>query len=420
MADPRLTFMPRAAFAELTLEQKNVYLQDLAERFAAANGREHRPLDKPALSRLRRYYARRVWADLKLADAPDTEINRVLRRLGETIRDEDVRTDVSAALLQDLPPKRVLRAAPEDDAQLMFFVPAIYDAPIKDDVNLMDVAPFSLGKTVRTGVIRYELKDSLITVEGGAEVGLATVFDYDIFLNMMSYLAEEVRRYRIDAEKGLRPSLPPKVYRPSAAHILKFCRRTSGGRQYEEIEAALRRLAKTTISVTNLAGGKRRQVDTRPLIGEYRVVSKTSTGKVDEIEITIPDWVYLSIVKTDKVLPLLTLNPDYFLISSGLGRFIYRLARKAAGKGSATYSARELHKRSGSPQEFRKFLYDLKELVARTQAFPMPDYELTLSDARNGPTLTMRHRQDGEGGAPLPPLNPADELPLLAPLPAKP
>ena len=419
MADPRLTFMPRAAFAERTLEQKNVYLQDLAERFAAAHGRDHRALDKTALSRLRRYYARRVWADLKLADAPDNDMNRVLRRLGEAIRDEDVRADVSAALLQDLPPKRVLRAAPEDDAQLMFFVPAVYDAPIKDDVNLMDVALFSLGKTARTGVIRYELKDSLITVEGGAEVGLATVFDYDIFLNMISYLAEEVRRYRIDVEKGLRTSLPPKVYRPSAAHILKYCRRPSGGRQYEEIEAALRRLAKTTISVTNLAGGKRRQVDTRPLIGEYRVVSKTSTGKVDEIEITIPDWVYLSIVKTDKVLPLLTLNPDYFLISSGLGRFVYRLARKAAGKGSAAYSVRELHKRSGSPQEFRKFLYDLRQLVARTQAFPMPDYELTLNDPRNGPTLTMRQRRNDEGWAEPPPLNPADELPLLAPTPRK-
>lgn len=418
MADDRLSFMPRAAFAELSLEQKNTYLQTLAEDFARRNDREYRLLDKPALSRLRRYYARRVWADLKLADAPDDDLNRALRRLAETIRDVDVRADLSAALLQDLPPSRLLRPAPNDDAQLMFFVPAIYDAPIKDDVNLMDVAPFSLGKTARNGVIRYELKDSLIVVEGGAEVGLATVFDYDIFLNMMSYLAEEVRRYRIAVEKGLRPTLPPKVYRPSTAQILKFCRRRNGGRQYEEIEAALHRLAKTTISVTNLAGGKRRRVDTRPLIGEYRVVSKTSSGKVDEIEIAIPDWVYLSVVKTEKVLPLLTLNPDYFLISSGLGRFIYRLARKAAGKTSAVYSVRELHKRSGSPQEFRKFLYDLRELVSRTQAFPMPDYELELGEQRDGPMLTMRRRQDGEGGRVAPPPATAD-LPLLADRPSR-
>jgi len=413
MAAPRLTFMARTDFAALTLEQKNTYLQGLAEAFAAQQDREHRPLDKSALSRLRRYYARRVWADLKLAEHPDNDLGRALRRLAETIRDTDVRADVTAALMQDLPPKRVLRSAPEDDAQLMFFVPAIYDAPIKDDVNLMDVAPFSLGKTARAGVLRYELKDSLITVEGGAEVGLATVFDYDIFLNMMSYLAEEVRRYRQDSEKGLRPTLPSKVYRPSVAHILKFCRRTSGGRQYEEIEAALRRLAKTTISVTNLAGGKRRQVDTRPLIGEYRVVSKTMTGKVDEIDITIPDWVYLSVVKTDKALPLLTLNPDYFLISSGLGRFVYRLARKAAGQGTATYSVRELHKRSGSPQEYRKFLYDLRELVARTQAFPMPDYELALTGKSETSVLSMRRRKDGEEGNLRPPA-PVSDLPLLA------
>nr|WP_276327681.1 replication initiator protein A [Bradyrhizobium erythrophlei] len=33
--------------------------------------------------------------------------------------------------------------------------------------------------------------------DGSAEHGLATVFDCDVFLNMMSYLAEETRRYRI-------------------------------------------------------------------------------------------------------------------------------------------------------------------------------------------------------------------------------
>jgi plasmid replication initiation protein len=256
----------------------------------------------------------------------------------------------------------------------------------------MDVAPFALGKNMRTDVITYELKDCLITIEGGAEIGIATVFDYDIFLNMVSHLAEETRKFRLDESKGLRPSLPPKLYRPNVAHILKFCRRQSGGRQYEEVEGALRRLAKTSITITNLAGGKRRQVDTRSLLGEYRVISKTGTGKVDQIEIRIPDWVYLSVVRADKTLPLLTLNTDYFLISSGLGRFIYRLARKAAGKNEARYTARDLHKRSGSPQEYRFFLRDLKEFVTRTQAFPMPDYDLVLGQGKDGPVLLMKRR----------------------------
>ena len=106
------------------------------------------------------------------------------------------------------------------------------------------------------------------------------MFDYDIFLNMVSHLADEVRRFRIAESKGLRPSLPAKTYRPTGDANPQFCRRRGGGRQYEEIEDALRRTAKTSITITNLAGGKRRQVDTRPLFGEYRVVSKTSTGKV--------------------------------------------------------------------------------------------------------------------------------------------
>jgi len=399
----RLDLMPREQFAVLSLHAKNDYLQNLAQDFAQRTGREYQPLDKDALSRLRRYFSRRVFADLQLDGKPDTGLEGALRRLGEAIRASDRNVDIEAALVQELP-KRTLRPATTDEAQLMFFSPSVYDAPIKDDVNLMDVAPFALGKKIRTGVITYELKDCLITIEGGAEVGIATVFDYDIFLNMVSHLAEEVRRFRIETSKGLRPTLPPKIYRPNVAHILKFSHRQSGGRQYEEVEEALRRLAKTSITITNLAGGKRRQVDTRPLLGEYRIISKTKTGKIDQIEIHIPDWVYLSVVRAEKTLPLLTMNADYFLISSGLGRFIYRLARKAAGKNEARYSARDLHKRSGSPQEYRFFLRDLKEFVTRTQAFPMPDYDLAMTDGRDGPVVLMKRRSVAnleEADAPL-------------------
>jgi len=283
----------------------------------------------------------------------------------------------------------------------MFFVPTVYDAPLKDDVNLMDVAPFSLSKRANKGVIKYELKDCLITIEGGAESGLATVFDYDIFLNMVSYLAEEVQKFRRDDAKGLRPTVPPKTYRPSASHILKFCRRSDGGKSYEDLEAALDRLANTTIKVVNLSGGKRRQVDSRPLISGYSVVSRTGANKIDTVEITIPDWVYTSVVRSDKKLPLLTLHQDYFLISSGIGRFIYRLARKAAGKDEARYGIKELHKRSGSSQELRKFAYDLREFVTRTQAFPMPEYDLAMEEGREEQMLYMRRRGDDELKAPV-------------------
>ena len=401
MKTPKIPLMSREQFGTLTLHEKNAYLQKVADDFSVANNREPVSLDKDALSRLRRYYSRRVWADLKLDELGGGPLNRTLRSLGEHIRAENIEADISAALLQETTPKRVLRTPPQDDAQLMFFVPTIYDAPLKDDVNLMDVAPFSLSKRANKGVIKYELKDCLITVEGGAESGLATVFDYDIFLNMVSYLAEEVQQVRRAEAKGLRPTLPPKVYRPSAAHILKFCRRSDGGKSYEDLEAALDRLSNTTIKVVNLSGGKRRAVDSRPMIGGYSVVSRTGANKIDTVEITIPDWVYKSVVTTDTRIPLLTLHQDYFLISSGLGRFIYRLARKAAGKDEAHYSVKELHKRSGSAQEARKFAYDLREFVTRTQAFPMPDYDLSLEDGKDDQILVMRRRSDEDLKAPV-------------------
>lgn len=399
MKNQHLTIMPRERFATLSLHEKNAYLQDLTHQFALLHGREECELDRDALSRLRRYYSRRVWADLKLEQLDDTPVNRAIRNLGEAIRNESLQADITGVLMQESVPKRILHPSPREDAQLTFFVPTVYDAPIKDDVNLMDVAPFSLSKRSNAAVIRYELKDSLITIEGGAETGLATVFDYDIFLNMVSYLADEVQRYRREESKGLRPSLPPKTYRPSASHVLKFCRRSDGGKSYEDLEAALDRLANTTIKVVNLSNGRRRQVDSRPLIGGYSVVSRTNANRIELIEITIPDWVYTSVVRNDRTIPLLTLHEDYFLISSGLGRFIYRLARKAAGKGEATYSVREIHKRSGSTQEYRKFAYDLKEFIVRTQAFPMPDYDLALQDGKDGTVLWMKRRDDNSPGS---------------------
>jgi plasmid replication initiation protein len=278
----------------------------------------------------------------------------------------------------------------------MFFVPTVQDAPIKDDFNLMDIAPFALSKSGGAGVIRYELKDSIITIEGGAEVGLATAYDYDIVINMISHLAEATRRYRVDEAKGLNPSIPPQVYRPAAAEILKFCRRELGGKQYEDLERALARLSKTSIRITNLKSDKnakdRRATESFPLIGRYKVVSRTNQDRIDQVEIEIPGWVYDGVVRPDGKPTILTLNPDYFLLSRPIARFIYRLARKAAGETEAFYSLKELHKRSGAKVPMRKFRQTIVEIVELSKTAPLPDYDLQLEDRGHDLVLFMRNR----------------------------
>ena len=257
----------------------------------------------------------------------------------------------------------------------------------------MDIAPFALSKTTGEGVIQYELKDSLITVEGGAKVGLANAYDYDIVINMISHLAEATRQYRVDESKGLRPSLPPSTYRPAASDILRFCRRDGGGEQYLGLEKALARLAATRITITSLSGegkGKRREAESFPLIGRFKVVSRTIADRVDQIEIDIPNWVYEGIVKPDGKPSILTLNPDYFLITRPIAKFLYRLARKAAGTSNAKYGMTELHRRSGSRLPHHKFKQAIREIV--DAAVRLPDYDLLIVDGEREPVLIMTNR----------------------------
>jgi plasmid replication initiation protein len=277
----------------------------------------------------------------------------------------------------------------------MFFVPTVHDAPLKDDVNMMDIAPFSLSKTIRHGVIRYELKDAIITIEGGAEVGLVTAYDYDIFIHMVSQLAATMRDYRIAEAKGLRPSLPPRTYRPSAAEILKFCRREQGGKQYEQLEPALDRLQATRYKITNLTDmGKRRAAESFPLIGRYKVVSRTRQERIDQVEIDIPEWVYDGVVTHRGNPSILTLHQDYFLIGKPLAKFIYRLARKATGlNGVAEYNLDTLHLRSGSTMPFRKFRENVEEIVAATKLDPLPDFDLEIVPGKTGDKLRMLDRK---------------------------
>jgi len=386
-----VTLMSREGFGALSLRDKNIYLNNVARLMARTRGQpDPQPLDKDSLARLRRFYMRRKASELALQTVGDEGLRATLRSFSETIHLGEVRKIIA----HEARPVVTYREPPPDDAQLMFFVPPVHDAPLKDDMNLMDVAPFSLSKTIRQGIIRYELKDAIITIEGGAEVGLVTCYDYDIFINMVTSLAIAMRDYRIAEKRGLRPTLPPRVYRPKAADILRFCRRERGGKQYAQLESALDRLQATRYKITNLTqNNTRRASESFPLIGRFKVVSRTRQNFIDEVEIEIPEWVYEGVVTHDEAPSILTLHPDYFLISRPLARFIYRLARKACGtSGVAEYGLRTLYDRSGSQMPFGKFCKMIAEVVEATSTTPLPDYDIAITKGKNGDKLRMLDR----------------------------
>ena len=169
--------------------------------------------------------------------------------------------------------------------------------------------------------------------------------------------------------------MPPRQIRPPVSELLKFCRRDDGGKNYKQLEATLERLSSTKISIKKHGIGKGRRVGMFSLIGGFKIATETRTGNISELSIDIPNWVYDGVVRPDNP-TVLTLHNDYFLLNQGYHRFLHRLARKAAGKNTATYSIEKLYERSGSTREFRSFKSDLKKAIGILKDEPLPDYEV--------------------------------------------
>ncbi len=283
-----------------------------------------------------------------------------------------------------------IRKPPRGDKQLDFFVPELYDVGTKDSRSIMDVAVFRLSKKdKRAGeVILYELPDGHVRVSAGA-AGMASVWDYDLILMAVSHLTKAMNLYR--EGKGDKPG---RVFCPHVADILKFCRRSDGGRQKDVLVDALIRLNTTHIAVerTKKSRNGRTMVvsEGEALISRYEVISSATTGKPESIEIELPNWIYKEVVEA-KNPDVLTVHPDFFLIDPGIGRFIYRLARRAAGKGLAKWSFQTVYERSGSTGTLKKFTYTVRQLIVTND---LPEYDLTEEKGQTGPLLVMTYREN--------------------------
>ena len=281
----------------------------------------------------------------------------------------------------------LVRTPPEGDEQPDFFVPNIADIAVKDSLSLMDLALFRLSKrhTRKAEIITHELPHATVEIAGGAH-GMASVYDYDFILFCVSYLAEGMRLY-----KAGRGQIPPRTFTPHAADVLKFCRVPNGGRQYAALEGMLDRLTSTNIKITRHSdkskirearGGFR-------MVEGYTVTSQTATGHVAALEVTIPEWIYKGVVNHTKP-EVLTVHPDYFLIEGGLARFVYRLARKAAGSSVARYRFATIHERSGSSGTAKKTTWAIRQLI---KANDLPEYDLKEEKGTDGqPILVMTNR----------------------------
>ncbi|ECS2986266.1 replication initiator protein A [Salmonella enterica subsp. enterica serovar Virchow] len=284
--------------------------------------------------------------------------------------------------------KSIVRKAPKGDEQKDFFVPTLYDVGARDTRNIMDVAVFRLSKRNRRAgeVITYELPDGVVKVSAGA-AGMASIWDYDLVLMAISHLTEAMNRYR--EGKGDKPG---RTFRPHIGDVLKFLRRADGGKQKADLVETCLRLNTTHVAVQRVRKGRNGRMvsvsEGEPLIASYKVVTNPTTNAPEFLEIDVAKWMYQEVTE-GKNPDVLTVHPDYFLIDPGIGRFVYRLARQAAGRSTATWNFQTIYERSGSAGTLKKFTENLRKIITSDT---LPEYNLSETTGRQGPMLVMRHR----------------------------
>jgi len=271
--------------------------------------------------------------------------------------------------------------------QLDLFYAFVGDVPLRDERESMSLPLASLGKRKRTKPIEWTSSDGTkwCRVTASQATGLATIYDLDVVLWCISQLNEAV-------ELG-KPTSPQLRFQPY--DMLKAIGRDVGGAQYERLEAALERLASTTIS-TSVRADKRTHRATFHWLEAWTHETDEATGKSRGMTVTVPQWLYTAVVDERAVLAV---APEYFALTSGLARWLYRLARRHAGKqvGGWRFTMRHLHERSGSTQAYYQFARDVRKVVARDA---LPEYHLELMKGQKGDELVAMWRDPARIGLP--------------------
>ncbi|WP_279483710.1 replication initiator protein A [Aureimonas sp. SK2] len=265
----------------------------------------------------------------------------------------------------------VRRRDPSERGQLDLFRALPGDFAPRDAQDLMAYPFFSLSKSHRVTPIDFAAGDITIRVEAVPDHGMATIWDADILIWAASQIVEA-------RDAGLRTS---RLMAATPYDILNYVGRGTSLRDYQRLKAALDRLQSTTIStsIRQPAEGRRHRFS---WINEWQERTDRH-GRPDGIELIVPDWFYKAVL--DDAL-ILTIDPAYFDLTGGLDRWLYRLVRKHGGRQRAgwRFDLRHLHRKSGSLSPFKRFAFELRDIVRRQ---PLPGYILSLEVEIGGRTL---------------------------------
>ncbi len=261
---------------------------------------------------------------------------------------------------------------PSERSKLDPFVVAAGDASPRDQRDLMERPFFSLAKAKRTAPILYEAGTTRVEVFAVPEHGMATIWDADVLIWAASQIVE--------AENlGLRTS---RFLRFTPYQLLMAVGRETGSRDYKLLKGALTRLQSTVIRTT-IRHGEHWRRHQFSWVNEWEECT-TRDGRVEGMELVLPDWFYRGVIDRSLVL---SIDSAYFRLTGGIERWLYRVARKHAGRQSNgwIFEIAHLHEKSGSLAKLADFAFDLRRIAARQS---LPGYRLHIE--RNGRRELLR------------------------------
>jgi plasmid replication initiation protein len=231
---------------------------------------------------------------------------------------------------------------------------------------MMERPFFSLSKQRRTEPIDCQVQNGSTTitvnVTAPAEIGIATIWDADILI----WAASQPREAKA---RGIATS---PTFRVSLYELLRGIERRTSGDEYQRIIEAFERLGGTLIR-TNIRQGRRKKPEGFHWIERYAAPTDEE-GRPAGIEFTISDWLYEGIL-TDRL--TLAIGREYFSLTGGIERWLYRVVRKHGGhqSGGWAFTMAQLHLKSGSTQRLADFAKKLRRTVERQR---LPGYWLQL------------------------------------------
>lgn len=263
------------------------------------------------------------------------------------------------------------RGSRSERGQLDLFRALPGDFAPRDAQDLMAYPFFSLAKSRRIAPIDFVAGNVTIRVEAVPDHGMATIWDADILIWAASQIVEA-------RDAGLRTS---RLMAATPYEILRFIGRGTSMRDYQRLRAALDRLQSTTVSTTirQPVEGRRHRFS---WINEWKERCGRD-GRADGIEMILPDWFYQAVLDDALVL---TIDPAYFELTGGLERWLYRIVRKHGGRQKAgwRFDFRHLHQKSGSLSPFKRFSFELRDIIRRQ---PLPGYTLSAVTEIGGRVL---------------------------------